>query len=506
MMRTLHKQSDQLRLKSWSAAVGVFLLLLIADVPAPRIRAQSIGGTEQWSIPQRVPGLSDNIWTPFLVADQNRTIHAFVSDWVGQSDLQLAIVYSRWTVDQGWTSPVDILLPSRGQARLQGVLLDAAGVMHLAFFGGDDIAAGIYYARASAARAGEAPAWSEPQAVGGMAITPDAAALAGDGAGNLFIVYAGGIDGHGLYSVYSTNGGDSWSEPVAVFLTYSNELWPLALQTYVDRHNNLHAVWTLVDTSGNGLAVYFSTLDADTGQWTEPAVLAEAVNFEADTATLIEYQNELFVIYHNDRPTTRWMRRSVDGGETWTEPIRLFQQIGTNGAASLVIDGRNVMHMFFGNRVGPHPAIHGMWHSLWDGDRWSTPEAIVAGLSGPSFDPARARAVVSQGNTILVLWVQEPGRPERNGAWYAYLTIDAPALPVVALPSPGRALAKDVPAAEAPGPVATASPSLILVDDLDEAPDVSSDPLEPVISAILPVFVLVVMLTLWQAVHHYFRR
>jgi hypothetical protein len=493
-------------------ALTILLLWILArvmgsptggDFPA---LAQSVAGLEQWSIPQRVPGLGDNIWTPLLVADQNRTVHAFVSDWIGQMDPQLAIVYSQWTADQGWTLPVDILLLSRGQARLQGVLLDAQGMMHLAFFGGDDLSANIFYTRAQAAQAGASPAWSEPEAVGTMAITPDEAALAADSEGNLFIVYAGRVEGHGLYSVYSTDNGQSWSAPVTVFLTYSNQLWPLALQTHMDRQNNLHAVWTLVDTTGNGLAVYYSRLEGHTRQWTEPTILAEAIEFEADTATMIDYNDELFAVYHNDRPTTRWMRRSTDGGDTWTEPVRLFEHIGTNGAASLVIDGRNGMHMFFGNRVGPHPATHGMWHSIWQGDRWSSPQAIIAGPSGPNFDPARARAVVSQGNTILVLWVQEPGRPERNGAWYAYLTIDAPELPVVPLPQPPDSLVDESVTVESgvptPPPTATASG----IDYMDDPPAAKNDPLVPIIRAIVPVFLLVTALVLWQAFTSYSRR
>ncbi|MCK4726490.1 MAG: exo-alpha-sialidase, partial [Anaerolineales bacterium] len=227
----------------------------------------------------------------------------------------------------------------------------------------------------------------------------------------------------------------TWSDPLPFFLTLSNTLWPSHLQIHVDSDSNLHAVWSVGDVTGNGLAVYYANLAANNITWTEPIVLAEAIGFEADTPSIIEYNDELFVIYHNDGPPTRWMRRSSDGGRTWSEPVRLFQHIGTNGAAAIIIDSNGTMHMFFGNRVGGATIIHGMWHSTWLGNKWSIPVPIISGSKGDDFDPSFANAIVSQGNSILVAWHQDPQARNSRGASFSYLILDAPEIPVVSLPT-----------------------------------------------------------------------
>ena len=159
-----------------------------------------------------------------------------------------------------------------------------------------------------------------------------------------------------------------------------------------------------------------------------------------DTASLIEYDENLIFVYHDDFPTTRYIRRSFDGGQSWTEPKRLFSHVGSNGPASMVIDNGENLHMIFGNRVFQNNQdIHGMWHSIWQDDQWQDPLVIASGppiRTGPldmRFDPSFANAVISQGDTLLVVWRTDPLAGE-NGIWYSYRRLDVPALPIIALP------------------------------------------------------------------------
>jgi len=275
-----------------------------------------------WEPVRIIPGFSAEVLTPYLVADQNRMVHAFVSDWVGEDGSIKAVLYSQWRRDQGWSLPVDVILSPHHQARVKGAFLDPEGRMHVVFFGGEDNNAEIYYSQAPAVNADQAQAWSEPVIVGQFAITPDEAAIAGDDKGNLHIVFGAKADGNSLLSVHSSDGGQTWSEPLPVFLTLSDALWPSHLQIYVDANANLHAVWALGDFTGNSVAVYYAKLDAGTADWTEPIVLAPAINGEADTPSIIEYNDELFVIYHNDLATTRWMRRRRNVTKTTSTSCR----------------------------------------------------------------------------------------------------------------------------------------------------------------------------------------
>jgi hypothetical protein len=420
----------------------IFILPFLFGIVAVSVSQVSSQAVQNWSSQQRIPGLGDNVSTPYLVSDSNRTVHAFVSDWVGSINPQLAVVYLQWTREGGWTTPVDIILPKQGQARVKGTFLDDSGIMHLAFFGGDDISGGIFYSRAQAVEAGNARAWSQPIEVGHMAITPEEAVLVGDESDTLFIIYSGNLEDRGLYSIVSSDSGDSWTEPVQIYATDNEYLWPLSLDAHIDQLKQLHLVWTVrTNDRVYNEEVFYSKMDTANLQWDEPVILADLTDGNlAWSISIIEYQSELFAIYHYDNPTTRYMRRSRDGGKTWSEPTRLFDHIGSNGPASLVIDGNGIMHMFFGNRVGLHPATHGIWHSTWEGLRWSIPTPVVSGLavldrSGRSgFDPSFARAVVSQGNTILISWRTDPGAGP-NGIWYSIISIDASETSVIPLPT-----------------------------------------------------------------------
>ncbi len=419
--------------------VTVLVMILFVVFPKSWI---SVYGQAQttWEPSQWVPGLVDTSANqfPVFITDPMGNVHLFHSQWMGDT---LSIFYSRWAVGLGWTQPVDIYMPTWGQARIIGGFLDNAGYINLVYWGGDEIMANMYYLKAPLVDVGKATAWSRPVMVGSQAISPTTAAVAGDGVGEIVIVYSGKNEGSGLYYIVSSDFGANWSEPELLFHTGSDSMWATEIKLYQSSNRRYHAVWALADLTGNSRAVYYSRYDSGQKTWTKAKILARAIEFEADTPSIIEHNGSLIVIYHNDLPTTRWMIRSFDGGDTWTEPERLFEQVGSNGPAALVIDSSNTLHMFFGNRVG-NPAVHGLWHSKWDGSDWSVPEAVVSGAKafvGPNgeegFDPHGAQAVISQGNLLLVAWRHDPGSGPTH-IWYTYRYLDTPRLPTQTIPAP----------------------------------------------------------------------
>lgn len=411
-------------------------VVLAFSVNSPVLGAQVNG---DWSPVARVPGYPVESSAPLLVADKDRTVHAFNSQVVRDT---MAIVYREWSVKKGWTDPVDVLLPPKGGlARLQGVYLDDTGVLHVSYFGGNDVSANIYFSSAPASAAGRADAWSKPQSIGPVAGPLTSGTLAGDDKGNLFVVYGGSGSGNGLYAVTSSDAGVSWSQPAIVSLTYSVKGWVWGIQAVLDSQGRLNVVWTVVNDKGLGEGIYYARLEADHKTWSEPVTLATATGMEANSPSIAEHNGELFVIYHNGFPPRRLMVRSSDGGKSWSEPAPPFdaQWVGTYGPAVLLHDSNHVLHMILGNRMS-NPEIHGMWHSVWDGGRWTSQEPIVSGprvvgVAGGEFDPSAPQAVISQGNVLLVTWVTDPGAG-RNGVWYSYTTLTSPELPAVPLPAP----------------------------------------------------------------------
>ncbi len=424
------------------------LLAVIGAITPSSLSAQS---ALRWSPAQRIRGIADISDTPYLVADQNRTVYAFNSQWTGND---LAVFVTQWTAGNTWTAPVDILLsPNAHQATVLGAFLDPKSMIHVIFFGGTEQGAEIYYSRAPAVNASEARAWSSPKIVGQYAGKLASAALVGDNKGGLFIVYSGNRDGNGLYETHSTDGGKTWTDPKTVFLTNSTNLWVYAIQAALDSQDRLHVVWTVKNVQGTGNAVYYARLESDHKQWGLPIILqaTKGGDYQADWASIISYKDKLFVIYDYGFPPQRRMRQSVDGGLNWTDSILPFPTlVGETGHPVFLVDGNNVLHLVFANRTSDN-SVHALWHSVWQGNQWSPPDSIVAGPLSPQFDPSRPQAVISQGNVLLATWRQDPGL-NGNGVWYSYATLDEPALPTVVLPTAA--------------PTSTAAPSPTIIGGL----------------------------------------
>jgi hypothetical protein len=184
--------------KSFNVLGLVILLISINQQQAPTIvEAQNSG----WSTPQTIPGYDPGTWPPILVADQDRTVHAFSSQpvQVGEGESAQAISYNRWTLEQGWTLPTDIILSPYKDARITDARLDRHGVFHVVFFGGDNTGANIYYSKAPAANANDSQAWSVPIIIGENAGDPAAAVSFEGDPGTLYVIFSGRQPQHGLY-------------------------------------------------------------------------------------------------------------------------------------------------------------------------------------------------------------------------------------------------------------------------------------------------------------------
>jgi hypothetical protein len=409
----------------------------------------SYARADPWSPRQRIPGVHDDAETPYLVADRSRTVHAFHSQLTHAEPKQLAIVYSRWTLGDGWTSPSEVIFPPmRLQASVLGVLLDARGLFHVIFFSGDDTDANVYYSRARATEADQWWAWSAPLLIGEAAITPRTATLAQDERGTLTAVYSSKRDGVGLYSVHSTDGGTTWAAAVPYFLVDRDDLRPLAIddprawnpQLAADGEGRLHLVWVVVGRDGNGKAIYTANWDAVAQAWTAPLRLATVKpdQYEVDWPSIVAHRGDLLVIYNDHAPTKRMMRVSRDGGGTWEDPVEVMAPtVGEYGNAAFAVDASDTLHVVFGDR-GRHLNL---WHSVRRESAWQEPEPIAPTTeattyrTGPDeFHPSRPRLVASQGNVLVAAWRTDPGHPH-NGTWFAYKRLDVPELPVVALPA-----------------------------------------------------------------------
>jgi hypothetical protein len=483
----------------------VIVLISLTRLNMPAVSAQE---PTQWPPQERIPGYDDETEPPSLIADPNRTVHAFAYQQIGDEGKEIAITYNQWTVKDGWTPPIDVLLsPIKHEARVPSAFLDQAGIVHVAFYGGDETEANIYYSQAPLVRAGQAPAWSKPTLVGDAASSPSLVALTGDDKGDLVILYSGKREGWGLYAVYSADGGDTWTDSAPAFLTYG-DFFPVILKLYRGQSGLIHAVWDVRDIGGNGRQINYANLDPGDRQWSEPVVLAEAdTGYGVLAPTVIEHDGSVFAAYIATPKLT--MRRSSDDGRTWTEPVTPFRHTGVNGTLSFAVDSNDDLHLLWAQRITGSPDIHGMWHSTWQGGGWTEPEAVVSGpmINDPfrdqSFDPYNAEAVVSQGNVLMATWRTDPGPQNKaNGVWYSYKRLDAPEAPVVALPTipskPQQLSATPTVALSRSTPTLAPRPTLSDWDTsgVSNLP-VPDNPAAPVVIGLVSVFLVLLIAFVW---------
>lgn len=431
----------------------IFIILIAAvGVPVKAI------GLDSWLLANHIP-LYDDEYPPYLVADQNRIVHAFNSQQMENGEV--AILYRTWSVEMGWSSPVDILLPDTNlRLSLQGAFLDEAGVFHIVYYRGNQGSGEFLYSRALASEAMNAHSWPPPINIADLAGPLNSAALTGDGKGKLTLVYAGQKLGIGLYEVHSNDGGISWTDSVAVAVVFEPDNLPTHIRVTGDSLGRLHVVWSTVSSRGLGEKVYYSRREEDGVSWNKPYELAarEGQDYAADWASIIYYNDELIVMYMDGSvpsgvPPTRWMRRSGDGGQSWTSPFIPFSQVGEHGFAELIVDSNNALHIVLANRVG-FPVVEGLWYGRWLGNRWgelelvtpSSPEQAIAIGSYPEVGRAsRPNAIISQGNVLLVTWWHDLGVAGLTvPASYSFTFLDAPELPLIPLPRMSESLTPEV--------------------------------------------------------------
>jgi hypothetical protein len=464
-----------------------------------------------WARQERIPEYYDSTEEPpYLITDQNHVVHAFNSQPLDLEDSTspYAIYYRQWTLEDGWTTPNDILYyEPAGSIRLVSVVSDKEGVVHLVFQGSD---LNLYYTSAYLAEAGSSTAWAEPQIIGeqvtrsGPGFEYIGTIAVDSDANKIVVIYSGSQYGSGLYYVFSTDHGSSWSSPDLVFLTTGDDFVVTDPKLYVGSSGIFHAVWSNFKSDGSAGSGYYASWDPTNDAWSKPIDLDVP---GIRTPSIVEYKGDLVVSYYHASTNGNWWRRSSDAGITWTPPVQVspFHK-GTNGGLSFVVDSNNIMHAFFGERIDDNN--HGMWHTIWTGTAWSNPEAVVKGpqvkdvIGGNGFDPRSARAVISNGNVVLVAWGTD-GAGGVNGAWYSYKRLDTPELPVQPLPVPSLAVQEMVTeSVPVMTPTLSAEKIPVILNDGGDEPQSLRSPQTAILIGIIPVILLLLGIIFVRYISH----
>lgn len=489
--------SVQRRMKTAGTWLSVLsALMLFFSTATAALASPSAQELAHWSEPMRIPEYHNPLSPPKLAAGRDGTVHAF--ELGGRGGVEFAIYHREWTLDAGWSRPVDILLPPfLGVApSLQDVLLTSDDELLLIFYAGGQEGGDLYLSSANVASANTSVAWSQPVALNAEASTVATGRLFQTQDGRIHLVYGGQRFGVGLYEMVSTDDGTNWSQSRLIWRSSSQEVWPDSIWFAEDDAAHLHIVWDTVSSLGQVPEIRYARQDLSTGEWSHSSTLAarETEQELLASPTIIFHDGKLLTVYQDGFPPTRWMRISSDYGDSWRPPARLFPHVGGYGDAVMLEDSLDRLHMVLGNRF-PSPETYGMWYSRMIDNQWSPLTPIVSGPGTDSFGPCCPSAVVVEGNILLATWAHNVSQEFLTGAWFSYAVLpDAPR--VVGSPYPtATPLATEAVAATQPGePGITATPTAVPggvpADNPTSLPG-GENPAIAVLVGLLPVLLLV---------------
>jgi hypothetical protein len=360
----------------------------------------------------------------------------------------------------------------------------------------------LYYSSAPTDQAGSARAWSTPRVLSSSAW--GTTALVVDRDDTLHLLYDRNLDNPGVSYMQSTDGGETWSEPVDVSGEIEPDQAAISVRMVMDGRGWLHAGWHQRQMPNNwppATAKYARSEDGGR-TWTEPIII-DAIdrggfapgNGPAFVNLAVDGQDNVHLFWLGRPGGQRYHRWSSDGGRTWTEPEPIFPGFsgGYNGWVVAAVDSAGTLHAVTG------AGGHGVWYSRWTRTGWTAP-VTVDPVEGHDVDPHFPSLVVTEGNRLHL--VRHTGYPNSSiTVLYSSLRTSAPYVPPQPLPAPvATPTTPTTPTVTvAPTKAPTRTPAATL--DLSALPagSVSSNnPSFAVLAGIVPAVLLVSLVILAQ--------
>lgn len=261
------------------------------------------------------------------------------------------------------------------------------------------------YARDFASPAG----WAEPiglPALTGLSSWPD---IVADPRGQqLYVIYAIPYnERRGIYLTRSNDGGSTWLTPTLVFDGVSVPSVDKPRLAFDAAANVLHAVWLRPNLPGalGPQAIYYAR-SVDGGQtWSEPFQVVEgAVDWPR---VAVPGAGQVYLAWNQESataaraatvPYSAWGMFSPEMGIRWGTPTSISGFEKVSGPLSLTSDGSGQLHVTAISQSGSQESA--LYHAQWNGQSWSEREIVELGQ------------VANVGNTAVTALAPQIGRLE----------------------------------------------------------------------------------------------
>ncbi len=367
-------------IKQWGTlllSIALFFLLVpVAQLGTPYV---------DWSAPQRLSLPQQNALYPAILSDDYGHVHLFWShvveeDRVAEDEAMQFITYTRYD-GESWSLPNEVLFsPDDRVAEYPVAAMDDEQRIHIAWSG----ISNILYSNAPAHAADSPRQWAVPRVIG----TDSARALwslAIETVGtDVHVVYLSRGAGARVYHVMSSDGGIMWSTPSMVSGPLAAGEQSLSnIKIAADQAGSLHVVWQTNDKQGFGYAIYYvQSMDGGV-TWSSPIQFAQRSEPGwANYAHISAHDRVLRVNYAFPTAIGRAERLSMDGGVTWSEPLRFLIELeGINGYTIPLVDSAGRFHLV-ANMRARDTMLTGIYWAFADGDGWSYSQPVDVHSSG----------------------------------------------------------------------------------------------------------------------------
>lgn len=376
-----------------------------------------------------------------------------------------ALFYARYEEGE-WSRPQSVLSSPQGIAEDPAAVASPDGRLLVVWSGGE--AGEIYFSSVESARSALTDSWSAPQLLPGVMRAGSSPDILVDNQGGIYVAYAIPLnEQRGIYLTRSTDGGQTWSEPVRVFDAQAAG-WAMVDDPELawTEDGNLYVTWTrLTLPSGTGsLGLFFSRSGDGGATWSQAEAISDKPVVWSSLHGIGERTVHRLWQEVSGGRLNLWHEVSVDSGASWNRvsPVSIFGE--TAGFPALTQDRAGRMHLL--QLVRNAPESYSLQHWVWDGQSWVGEQALEILSQGAELTGGLA-AATSPSGTLGAAYLGTSTNPEDGSRQeQLFFTTRQITLPE-GLPTPLPPL-PTVPAAEVTVtptvPASTPTPPIVLPD------------------------------------------
>ncbi len=365
-----------------------------------------------------------------LTSDPSGQFHAFWS-FAESEESEGLLSHIQYALYNGelWFGPTTVLQSPEGRVSQFDVAADPTGRLMIVW--STDPAGELYFSWANASQASSPIEWAEPTLLPSLRTPVSSPDLFIDAFGITYVSYTIPLnEDRGVYLVRSTDGGDTWSDPVRIFDAVEAD-WDMVDQSRIARNQDgsLHALWTQSTLPGGEgpIALYYGRSEDNGEPWTISELVIEN---RVLWSQIVAIENRLVHrIWRESIENQEILRHqvSLDNGITWSQPENVTNLGQSGEPLNISADPSGQLHLVLISEFREGEFI--LQHWRWNGETWTKEESRDLERKIASV-PKFIDAMVSRQGQLAVLFYAldslDPREDQKNEVFFTRRDMELP--------------------------------------------------------------------------------